>query len=152
MVRFEPDDTPVAQEIRREVIARRDCGRVYIEFRRIASTDSAEAVAAAFVASLGLRAPSAWKRLDSRRARDAASRVLCTDLAYSGSIMTVDVATALAIRFVDHCGEGAEFLTNGEIALSTSGSWLPTTSATFDTGVIGIGHDRLGFLWVEDAD
>ena len=66
--------------------------------------------------------------------------------------MTVDVATALATRFVEYCGDGAGFLTNGEIALSSSGGWLPITSATFDTGVIGIGRDRLGFLWVEDED
>ncbi len=150
-VRFEVDDAPVAQQIRQDIIERRNCGRVYIEFRRVVGAASAEAVATAFVTSLGLRAPSAWKKLDASATLDATSGVLCEDLARSGPFMTLDAAKALATRFVEYCGEGAQFLTNGEIALSSSGSW-PTTSSTFDSGVIGIGRERLAFLWIEDAD
>jgi hypothetical protein len=139
--RFDPDDSPAAQDIRREVLDRRDCGAVTIEFRRVASDVSAEDVAKAFATSVGLHAPSTLRKLHERDALRAATRVLHEDLAYSALIMSAELATSLATRFVEHCGGDAEFFTNGE-----------KTSATFDTGVIGVSRDRACVLWVEDED
>ncbi len=137
--RFDPDDSPAAQDIRREILDRRGCGDVTIEFRRVACDAPAEDVAKAFATSVGLDAPSTLRKLGPRDALRAATRVLHEDLAYTALIMSTEVATTLATRFVEHCGGDADFFTSGE-------------RATFDSGVIGVSRDRAGVLWVEDED
>jgi hypothetical protein len=66
--------------------------------------------------------------------------------------MAIELAKGLARRYVECCGEGAVFVTNGTLALTTEGGWLPLTDATFDTGVVGISRSRVGLLWVEGED
>jgi hypothetical protein len=52
-------------------------------------------------------------------------------------------AEQLTERFFAQFGAGARFVTN---------NWCPATDATFDGGVLVIGPQRSGCLWVEDED
>jgi hypothetical protein len=125
-----------------------------VEFRRVCGPLAAPArTATAFVESLSMRPPEAWTELDARAATDLATRVLHQDLAYGASVMSLDVATALARRFLDFFGDQAAFVTNGTFGANGSGgSWASLTDATFDTGVVAVSAGRVGLLWVEDED
>jgi hypothetical protein len=151
---FEPEYETAFRELRRGVTEHRSVGRVHVEFRRLSGSDrvSAGSIATAFVESLALRPPKTWTELDARDALHAATRVLHLDLAYSAHVMTSDMAKSLAARFLECCGEGAAFLTNGSLALTGTGAWSSLTDATFDTGIVGVSSRRVGLLWVEDED
>jgi hypothetical protein len=149
-----PDDEALLRDFRREVAAHRSVGSVRVEFRRVSGAEGAPAtsVATEFVATLALRAPDRWTELDAREALEAATRILHLDLAYSGPVMKVEVAKGLAARFLECCGKGAVFFTNGALTLTGTGAWSPLTDATFDAGIVGVASGRVGLLWVEDED
>jgi hypothetical protein len=151
---FSRDDELALDQLRRDVVEHRSIGTVLVEFRRRhAPGESTDSVASAFVKALSLRSPDAWTELDPRSALEVATRVLHTDLAYDTPMMTIELAEALAGRFVACCGEGASFVTNGSLAQrGTGGAWSPLTEATFDTGIIGVSLTRIGMLWVQDED
>jgi hypothetical protein len=151
---FAVDSDPTLAGFRREVIEHRDVGRVRVELRRIegAGSASASSLATAFVETLGLSPPRAWTELRNEEALEAVTRVLQMDLAYKAPVMAVDVANGLARRFLAYFGEAAVFLTNGSLALTSTGAWSALTDATFDAGVIGVSSSRVGMLWVEDED
>jgi hypothetical protein len=148
----ERDDEAAVRRFRRDVTEHRSVGRVHVEFRRLKSSpgEYTDSVATAFVKGLALHAPTAWTKLDPRDALQAATRVLQLDLAYKAPVMTNDIATSLALRFFELCGEGAAYLTNGSLALTGTGAWSPLTDATFDAGIVGVTSTRVGLLWVED--
>ncbi len=65
----------------------------------------------------------------------------------------------LTVDFVKEVTDGARFYTNGTFQeapgteLTWSGAtWNPATAATLDTGVLIVGPNRSGCLWVEDED
>jgi hypothetical protein len=151
---FTTDSEPTLDELRRDVVEHRSGGRVRVEFRRVASPmTSGHSVATAFAKALALKPPDAWTELDASGALELATRVLHADLAYNMPTMPMDLAGALARRFLMCCGDDAVFLTNGSLAFSpTHGAWSPLTEATFDTGVVAVSARRAGLLWVEDED
>ena len=79
--------------------------------------------------------------------------VLNKDLAYHAEIMPAHEASQLVAQFFDLCcTSGCRFFTNGDFSVKRSASWTAATEATFDTGVLVVGQDRAGCLWVEDED
>jgi hypothetical protein len=74
-------------------------------------------------------------------------------MAYSYPMMSVERAKELAEQFLEQFGAVAKFYSNGWTGWETgSTGWSPATDATFDTGVLIIGNDRSGCIWVEDED
>jgi hypothetical protein len=102
-----------------------------------------------------------YKEIDEESARRLVEAVLRRDLAYNSELMPQAQARQLASQFLAYFDPGARYYTNGtwhEVdnyfnGGSVSGiSWDPAAQATFDTGVLVIGRDRSGCLWVEDED
>jgi hypothetical protein len=151
---FTLDNEAALDGLRRDVAEHRSAGRARVEFRRLdAPMAPAHSVATAFVKALALTPPETWTDLDRQGALEVLTRVLHADLAYDMPMMTIDMADALACRFLACCGDTAVFVTNGSLALApTGGAWSPLTDATFDTGVIAVSARRVGMLWVEDED
>jgi len=152
--RFTPDGDPGLELLRRDVLQHRATGKAHVEFRRVADRDDAiaDAVARAFVRELGMKPPPKWTSLDSRQALTVATRVLFADFAHDAPVMPVALAARLARTFLEALGPQATFLTNGTLALTHARGWTPLTSATFDTGLVGVSSERVGLLWVEDED
>jgi hypothetical protein len=105
--------------------------------------------------------PSLYKEIDEAAARRLVCRVLHRDMAYNAEVMPEPRAAALADAFLAQFGPGTRYFSNGLWHLPrviradgvVSGpSWDPVTPATFDAGVLAIGHKISGCLWVEDED
>jgi hypothetical protein len=81
-------------------------------------------------------------------------------LAYDYEIMPADRAEEFSDRFLAQFGtDHIRYFTNGTFherprprGTKAVVSWNSVTSATFDTGVLIIGPQRSGCLWVEDED
>jgi hypothetical protein len=151
---FEADGDPALEMLRRDVIGHRRAGRVHVTFRRVRNAEgvSASAIASALVEALGMDPPPSWTDLDARQALTAGTRALFADFAHDMPLMPVAVASSLARRFIESFGPKATFFTNGTLALTHGGGWVPLTEATFDTGLVGVSSQRAGLLWVEDED
>lgn len=102
-----------------------------------------------------------YKEIDQESARRLVEAVLWRDMAYNSELMPRAQAQQLASQFLANFDSSARYFSNGtwheEGNTFTGGSgsgigWDPVTSATFDTGVLVIGPDRSGCLWVEDED
>lgn len=131
-----------------EIKHKRDCGVLHCGILEELSL-SVSAVAASFKLHPD---PNNYREITPTQARAIAVRILHRDLAYAQEIMTLASARRLAEAFMALFQE-ARFYTNGDFHLdSPSHAWNPATSATFDTGIIGIGAYRSGCLWVEDED
>lgn len=87
--------------------------------------------------------------------------VLHRDMAYNAEVMSDARAAELADAFLSHFGPGTRYFSNGTWHLPPvvrpgrvvcGASWDPVTPATFDTGVLAIGPERFGCLWIEDED
>jgi hypothetical protein len=110
----------------------------------------------------GLRADmSCYREIDEASARRLATLILHRDLAYNVVIMPEEKAAQLAGAFLDQFGASACYFTNGTLHeprrkvsphVSDGWSWGPVTDATFDTGVLVLGPEVSGCLWVEDED
>ena len=143
-------------EVVAEILVARDCGIVHCGVSSQPSPPLAE-----LAAEFGL-APdlASYREIDADSARWLAKSVLNQDMAYSAQIMSVARAAELADQFLAQFGtEGARFYTNGDFHESrrqkltlSDVAWNPVTSATFDTGVLIIGLQYSGCLWVEDED
>ena len=136
------------EDICEEIARRRDCGVVHCGITGGAA--SVTDVARAF----GLRAdPLCYHEIDEETAREVAAGVIHRDLAYRAEILPPAEASALAARFFERCiGPGCRFYSNSDSSPGSSGGWSPATDATFDGGVIVVGRERSGCLWVEDED
>ena len=96
----------------------------------------------------GLRdEPSCYKEIDELAARHLIQSVLHRDMAYNMEIMPEARAAELADRFLTQFGQGTRYFSNVD-----GPGCHPVTAATFDTGLLAIGPDRSGCLWVEDED
>jgi len=92
----------------------------------------------------GLRGDAeCYREIDEASARLSIRRLLHRDLAYSAEVMPEQQAEQLTEQFLAQFGSGARFFTN---------NWCPATNATFDEGVLVMGPDHSGCLWVEDED
>lgn len=97
--------------------------------------------------------------IDTAQAHQLLVSVLHRDLAYDSEIVPHQRARELAAALLATIAADARWWTNGDIGLITrpvrsgpSGSWHPLTTATFDTGVIGIGIDHILIAWFMDED
>lgn len=103
---------------------------------------------------------SSYKEIDIAAAHRLAELILHQDMAYNAEIVPAVRAAEMAGRFLALFGtEGVRFYTNGTFhegrgpKLTWSGvGWDPVTEATFDTGVLILGPQCSGCLWVEDED
>jgi hypothetical protein len=154
---------PATGEFRLRVKAAREYGVVHCEFRNrrdVSDSDDPRVVADAFVHSLGFRPLGKdWRALPRGNATDVLERILSQDLAYGGQTMTETAAKELSLEFTNFFPGDEPFYTNGVFPPREeyedggwAGSWDPITKATFDTGVIAIGSDLVGLLWIEDED
>jgi hypothetical protein len=84
-----------------------------------------------------------YREIDEATAQLSVRRLLHRDLAYSAEIMPECQAEKLTEKFFAQFGGGARFFTN---------NWCPATDATFDEGVLVMGPQHSGCLWVEDED
>lgn len=122
---------------------------------------SAGGAGAGLAAEFGLASdPDCYREIDAATARRLIELVLRQDLAYLTELIPLTRAVDLADRFLAPFGtDGVRFFTNAMFdekaepmfTLSSFG-WNPVTAATFDTGVLVVGPQRCGCLWVEDED
>jgi hypothetical protein len=114
---------------------------------------------AAVAAYFGLKTtPDTFSEITRRLAHDILANVVHRDLAHGGEFTSRTEAERLAADFLAQVtGSGTRFFTNGTIGWteeppSPGRTWMPATSATFDTGVLVAGHTLVACLWVEDED
>ena len=126
-----------------DILAERDCGVVHCGLSRVAYKDVLK-----LAEEFGLREdPSAFEPVAASDAVALVTSVLHKDMAYSHPLMPEERAKELAQRFLAQFGAEARFYSNG-----WPRAWKPATDATFDTGVLVIGDERSGCIWVEDED
>ncbi|MEO1075960.1 MAG: hypothetical protein AAFX41_08350 [Bacteroidota bacterium] len=86
--------------------------------------------------------------------------MLHQDLAYDSDRMPLREAERLAEAFLSMF-EDPVVLTNGSWGipttqtserLRTGPSWFPITDSTFDGGIVCVGRERVGIVWVQDED
>ncbi|HLH21211.1 MAG TPA: hypothetical protein VK066_01710 [Chloroflexota bacterium] len=161
--RLETDLDPEIERLRADILERRWAGEVLFFVRRIHAdrATSNRDIADAFVAEVGCSGLGKhWLEIDRQEALWVLTRVLWGDICYDVSIMTRDEALNLAARFTSLFND-CTFFTNGTwkkrvIPLPDpvdclDGFW-PITQVTADTGVVAVGADRIGMLWVKDED
>jgi hypothetical protein len=139
-----------------DIISARDCGVVRCGLSSHTSPSIPE-----LAAEFGLADdPASYKEIDVVAARRLIQLLLSQDMAYNSDIVPPALAAELTERFLDQFGAvGVRFYTNGTFhlvqgpRLTWSGvSWDPMTQATFDTGVLIVGPQCSGCLWIEDED
>jgi hypothetical protein len=143
--------------VENEILAARIYGTVHCGLSVQASC-TVEELAREF----GLRDDAAcYTEIDKLAAREVIRSILHKDLAYSPEVMTETPAEELADRFLRQFGSGTRYFTNGtwhvpaEVranGVACGPSWTPATLATFDAGVLAVGQERSGCLWIEDED
>jgi len=99
-----------------------------------------------------------YHEVDAEMARAILVGVLHRDLAYGDRLLSLARAEELAGQVMQRFAtSGMRFLTNAEfkegagVGLVLS-DWDPATDATFDTGVLMLGTDESGCVWVADED
>jgi len=142
--------------IAEEVIEARACGAVRCGLSARPSPTPAE-----LAAEFGLDPdPRLYREIDADSARRLVGLLLRTDMVWSGPAMPPDRAEQLAGRLLAEFGtDGARFFTNGLFDPPAGpprdwagAGWTPATVATFDAGILVVGPQRSGCLWVEDGD
>ena len=143
--------------VEEEIIAARDCGAV-----RCGLSSQRSPAVSELAREFGLREErSCYKEIDQEAARHLIRLVLQRDMAYDAEVMPEATAIELADRFLAQFGPGTQYFSNGTWHLPSvvrpdgvihGASWDPVTAATFDTGVLAIGPQCSGCLWVEDED
>ena len=132
-----------------DIVAERNCGVVHCGVSRFAHKDILE-----LAREFGLHDdPSAFVPITASNAVALVASILHEDMAYSHPMMAEERANELAEQFLEQFGAEAKLYSNGWTGWGTgSVGWEPATDATFDTGVLIIGDDRSGCIWVEDED
>jgi hypothetical protein len=112
-----------------------------------------------FVSTFGFKAlANAWIEISIQAAKTLVREILLKDLAYRIAMMSEEEAALLAESFFALFDDSVRCFTNGNLVVPDAdptevpGSWNPITEATFDAGVVCLGHSRIGILWVEDED
>ena len=113
---------------------------------------------AALASAFGLKGDaSLYHQVDADMARQILVAILHRDLAHGNRQLSLsraeDLAGQVIKRFTD---PGIRFLTNakfkqvaGALVLS---HWDPATTSTFDTGVLILGANESGCVWVAEDD
>jgi hypothetical protein len=144
---------PGLAELAADVRAQRRYGRVFVDVvGHLEPTRDPVALADQIVQSLALTPlGAAWRAVPADEARRIGRSVLASHLAYGSEIMPAAQADALVDRFLALVGEPRAFFTNTR-AIGSSRTIAPITTATVDEGIVAVGHDRTGILWVADED
>lgn len=107
-------------------------------------------------ASHGLRAdPTLYVQIDRATARRLLVQLLHREVAYSGVLMPLTRAEALADAFLRETeGPGCRYFTNvvGTTESVRETSWNPATDATFDMGVLVLTERGSACFWIEEED
>lgn len=90
---------------------------------------------------------AAFQPISGPAALSLVTSILYKEMAYGHPMMSEDRAKDLADRFLRLFGAAAKYFSNG-----WPDGWNPATAATFDTGILVIGTERSGCIWVEDED
>lgn len=102
---------------------------------------------------VGLRRPSpdfaGWHQLDFGTARGLLVRILHRGLAYDLPVMSEPAASELADAFMDFVPDARYF---SNCFGAGDPSWTSFTDATFDRGVVALGRDLSGILWIAGED
>lgn len=99
-----------------------------------------------------------YHSIDADEAEAVLRAVLHEDMAYRNELVPLEVASALAKRFVlEFASESPKFFTNGSFgkaseAPGVGSSRSPATSATFDTGVLVLTSHKTACAWFMDED
>jgi hypothetical protein len=144
----------------RDNIEKRDAGLVHFDIRNRADVSRASDIAAVdeFVTELNHnKLSSLWKQFKKYDAERLVTSILHKDMAYQYECMEIGLARATMRRFFDLFSESARFYSNAEFrpengGLVSIGSYQPITNATFDSGIVAIDDNLIGFIWVEDED
>jgi len=122
-----------------DILAARRCGVVHCGVSSLPAPTVNE-----LAREFGLRDDAeCYREIAKPSARLSVRQLLHRDLAYSAEVMPQEQAEQLTERFFEQFGPGARFFTI---------NWCPATDATFDEGVLVLGPQRSGCLWVEDED
>ncbi len=132
-----------------DILAERRCGVVHCGVSHLAHKDILK-----LASEFGLHDdPSVFAPITGSNAVALVASILHKDMAYSHPLMAEERAKELAERFLEQFGAEAKLYSNGWTGSETeSTGWNPATDATFDTGVLIIGNDHSGCIWVEDED
>jgi hypothetical protein len=97
--------------------------------------------------------PLVYREISESTARAIAMHVLNKDLAYHVEVVPSNEAIELVAQFFELCYTPEwRFFSNGDFSPKAGESWAPATEATIDTGVLIVGSNWSGCLWVEDED
>ena len=144
----------------RDNIEKRDAGLVHFDIRSRKDFESAKDIAAIdeFVAELNhKKLDSLWKTFNKYDAERLLTSILHKDMAYQYECMEIGLARSTMRSFFDLFSDSARFYSNAEFrpasgGLVSIGSYQAITNATFDSGIVAIDDNHIGFIWIEDED
>lgn len=101
-------------------------------------------------------APDGLPEIDRDRARRGLALALHRGMAHHDERLPAERAAALAGALVDALAPDARWWTNGDLGAAgpqlVVAGWTPLTTATFDTGVLGVDDHHVLVAWVVDED
>ncbi len=144
----------------RENIGKRDAGLVHFEIRSRKDFSSTKDTAAIdeFVSELNhKKLDSLWKTFNKYDAERLLTSILHKDMAYQYECMEIGLARSTMRSFFDLFSDAARFYSNAEFRPESGGlvsvsSHQAITNATFDSGIVAIDDNHVGFIWIEDED
>lgn len=144
----------------RDNLEKRDAGLVHFDIRSrkdfSAKTDTA--AIDQFVSELNHKKLEAlWKPFKKYDAERLLTSILHKDMAYQYECMEIGLARSTMRSFFDLFSDAARFFSNTEFrpesgGLVSLGSYQSITNATFDSGIVAIDDNHIGFIWIEDED
>ncbi|BAZ33190.1 hypothetical protein NIES4074_57000 [Cylindrospermum sp. NIES-4074] len=148
-------------ELRAEIFSKRNRGEVLYDIKQLIPDHNQEIAENQtvcidlFITQLGCSPlGSRWKPINQTAAKKILTLIMTKDLAYGGEIMSLPVATALIVKLFNFFPGDRQFFTNAsfENDYTSISTWDSITKATFDTGIIIVGNNRIGILWAKDED
>lgn len=163
MVRIIPEIANYLEitELRAEILSKRNRGEVLYDIKQLIPAHSQEiaenqtACIDLFITQLGyFPLGSRWEAVNQTAAKKILTLIMTKDLAYGGKIMSLPVATELIVKLFNLFPGNCQFFTNAsfENDYTSISTWNSITKATFDTGIILVGNNRIGILWAKDED
>jgi hypothetical protein len=153
---------PTRDELLREIVSRRNCGRVTCVVQSNGSLFDPYDLANAVAVAQGFKALGhKWWTVDREKALAIVTSLLHRDLAYDHPVMPEREARDLATGFLGLVTDARIWFTNGtwteppEVlpnGVARMGSWDPISEATFDAVLICVGARETALLCVEDED
>ncbi|GAB1539852.1 hypothetical protein NUACC21_25200 [Scytonema sp. NUACC21] len=165
---LESDNSENIEELKTEIVSKRNQGEVLFEITKIIPKPSAAsrsiqpsedediaAVIDSFIRQQGCyNIGDRWREISKEEAEQILKFIMIKDLAYSVELMTPQEAQQISSKLLSIFTGNCKFFTNASFVDNYSGmsEWDSITESTFDTGVIIVSPDRIGMLWVKDED